>query len=113
MITLTSDAVNRGTYPLLISFTDSNGDETIPTSVTWSLTDQYGNIVNDREDISITPDSSFYIVLTGDDIDIENESSRYLTIDTVYDSTLYGSNLAGREQAKFEIGEWVEPEATS
>ncbi len=111
MSTLSTAATNRGTYPLLLSLTDSNGD-TIETdallSATWSLTDEYGNIINDREDVDLG--DSLYVVLTGDDIDIENSSVRYLTVDATYNSDIYGNGLVSREQAKFLIGDWVEPE---
>jgi len=110
MITLDSDANNRSNYFLKIDFTDSNGDATIPTSAYWALTDSYGNVVNDRENEEIIIDSTVYIVLTADDLDVENESIRYLTIDASYNSDVYGDGLIVREQAKFEIGEWVEPE---
>ena len=110
MITLTTNATNRATYPLQISFTNSNGEATLPTSATWDLSDQYGNIINSREDVPISVAETVIIVLTGDDIDIENESVRYLTVNAEYNSDTYGNFLTSREQAKFEIGEWVEPE---
>jgi hypothetical protein len=116
MSTLSTAATNRATYPVLVTFTDSNGDTVEPTSVvsaTWSLTDEYGNIINNREDIEINLSTSpVYIILSGDDIDIENSSVRYVTVDSIFNSDIYGNGLSNREQAKFLIGDWVEPEDT-
>ena len=50
-------------------FKDKDGDVITPTSITWTLKDEEGNIINSREDEVVTPPaSSVTILLKGDDL---------------------------------------------
>jgi hypothetical protein len=109
MITLTPNAVERSTYPISISFTDENGDPMTPNiGLNWTLTDAEGSVINSRNAVTITPDETVQIVLSGADLAIPDRGGRrrILTIEGTYDSSL-GSGLPIKGQAKFEIEQLV------
>ena len=108
MTTITSPKAESGsTYVLTCAFTDADGTEVTPTTVVWSLTDNNGNIINSRDDVSITPGTSINIVLSGDDLLRSDGTVRKLTIDAVYNSSTYGTDLPLTEQATFYINDFV------
>jgi hypothetical protein len=98
-------ADNGSTYILKVDFTDADGTAVTPNTVVWSLTDVNGNIINGRDDVELTPDTTVYIVMSGDDLLLEDGDERRCTVDAVYNSTTYGNNLPLVEQAIFEIDE--------
>lgn len=61
-------AVEGGSVFVTAAFTDRNGDAVTPDSVTWSLCDDDGNIINSREDESVTPGESVTFLVSGDDL---------------------------------------------
>lgn len=92
--TLSDRATEESTYVVTASFYDENDDPVTPTTVTWTLTDEDGVVINSREDVSITPGTSVDIVLSGDDLTCGNaaHAARILTVDAMYNSDL-GSGL--------------------
>lgn len=110
-IVLPTKANEKSTFIIVVSFKDEDGDAETPTSVTWTLTDSDGNIINSRQDVSIAAASTINVVLSGDDLQIVNENvsspvSRILTIKAVYNSTL-GNDLPLKEQIEFSINNLV------
>lgn len=105
--TVDQAAVEEGTFAVTVSFTDEDGDPVAPnTGLTWSLTkSDRQTIVNAREDVGITPNTSVTIVLTGDDL-VKDAGElvtwRYLVIEGTYNSTL-GSNLPLKDHLRFPI----------
>lgn len=104
---LTSYAVENSTFAIVAAFTDENDDALTPDSITWTLCDTTGAIVNSREDVAIgSPAVSVTIVLSGDDlavIDNSNQSeTRYLEISAVFDSDL-GDDLPLKDRAEFKV----------
>ena len=97
---------NAGSYFITAAFSDDDGAFT-PNTITWSLSDQAGNIINSREDVSITPDTSVIIVLGAADLSVSDGYYRLITIDYVYNSVTYGNNLPDNAQAKFNIGPYI------
>ena len=85
-------ATERGTYVITASFYDESEAAVTPNSVTWTLTDGYGKVVNSRSAVAATPSTSVDIVLSGDDLDLDDGEQRILRVDADYDST-YGSGL--------------------
>ena len=67
---LTLAAVEESSYIVNAAFEDEDGNAKSPDSVTWTLTDKYGTIINSREDVSETPGTSIDMVLYGDDLQI-------------------------------------------
>lgn len=102
--TLTADAIEQSTYVITASFTDEDGAAVTPNAgLKWHLTDKNGTHINSRQDVTITPASTITILLKGADLAIdEDKTTRYLTIEGTYDSSL-GSALPIKEQVQFDI----------
>lgn len=107
--TLSTVAMESSTYVVTMSFTDENGDAVVPNSVTWTLTDEDGTVINDREDVVVAPASSISIVLSGEDLDPGDDLLTFLllTVSAEYDSDL-GVGLPLVEQVRIPI-EGLEP----
>ena len=102
---LTEPAQEEGTYAITFTFTDEDGDPVTPNSATWTLSDFEGNIINSRENVTITAlASSKTIVLSGADLAISDETGvkRTLTVEGLYNSTL-GNNLPFKKEVNFRI----------
>lgn len=87
-------ASELSSYVITINFTDENGKAVIPDSVKWTLTDLVGNIINSREEVSVTAlSASVPIVLSGDDLLVSlnyETEKRMLTVKGTYTSSEYG-----------------------
>lgn len=104
-IFLTKRATEQSTYVITLSYLDSAGSAVTPDSVTWTLTDLDGTVINSREDVAIgSPSTTNDIVLSGDDLQIgtNDNGGRIITIEGVYDSD-EGNNLPLKEVAKFYV----------
>ena len=105
---LTVDAQEKSTYVVNCAFKDEDGQDVIPTSAVWTLTDEDGTIINSREDVVIASlAASVNIVLTGDDLEIDTgfagtAQERTITVEAVYDSDL-GTGLTLKAAARFNI----------
>lgn len=90
--TLTTEAVERSTFVIRASFTDEAGATVAPNSgLTWTLTDVVGNVVNERDAVTIAPATTITIVLHGADLAISEsyrDNRRVLTIEGTYTSSL-------------------------
>lgn len=106
--TLTVMPAEEGTAKVTVTFTDETGASVAPSSVTWTLTDTSGNVINSRQAVSVTAGASVSFALSGDDLAITNNNNtrRVLLIEAVYSSDL-GSNLPLKAQATFTIAELV------
>lgn len=103
MNTELTTAIEKSTYIVASSFFDEAGDAVIPTSITWSLRDENGAIVNNRANITVTPGADINIVLSGNDLIYTNtQSKRVLTIEALYTSTL-GIGLPLKEEFDIPI----------
>ena len=64
-------APEKGTLKVSLAFTDEDGTAVAPETLTWTLTDDAGNVINEREDESISsPEATEILILTGDDLEI-------------------------------------------
>jgi len=99
-------APEQGTYVINAVFTDEDSASVVPDSLTWTLTDNRGTVINSRLDVSATPAASVDILLTGADLDIDDGAERQILIEGTYTSTL-GSGLPIKEQAHFWIDDFV------
>lgn len=106
-----------GTRTVQISFTDEAGVALTPNADTikWTLTNKVSfsdtpTIINAREKISVTSDSTVYITMDSDDLefldDEEGIAFRVLTIEYEYDG-LYGSNLKDKFQYIFALDDLI------
>jgi hypothetical protein len=105
-ITISTKANEESTFALDATFYDEDDLEITPNTVTWTLTDTAGTVINNRTAQSITADTTVTIVLKGDDLALQTgevgSAKRILTIEAVYDSNI-GSNLPLKEAAHFRV----------
>lgn len=106
-ISILSTAANeRSTYVITASFTDEDGDAVTPATMTWTLTDTSGNVINSRQDVSISSlSTSVDVVLSGADLQISGTTptvSRDITFEGTYDSDL-GTGLPLTGSARFTV----------
>ena len=105
-IELTTHAKEQSTYKITAAFTDAESVAVTPNTVTWTLSDKAGTVINSRSDVSATPDTSIDIILSGDDLAFQTDETyvaeRIITIKATYDST-EGSGLPLYEEASFYI----------
>lgn len=109
-VTLDDKAPERGAYAIVHTFLDEDGEPVTPNSgMTWTLTDGLGNVVNAREDVSITAASTITIVLSAKDLAIDSSDASYydvarkVTVEGTYDSTAYGNGLPIKDEVTFSI----------
>lgn len=103
--TLSTKAVEGSTFVITAAFTDEDGVTAAPSSITWTLTDAAGNVINSREDVAVaTPASSIDIVLSGNDLPGVNaaENELRLVIEAVYSSDA-GSDLPLVDEVAFRV----------
>jgi hypothetical protein len=77
----------------------------VPNMLTWTLSDDQGNVINSRKDVPIIPASSVSIVLSGNDlmlIEPFDDYVRILTVNGTY-SSIDGQNLTLAGQYLFGI----------
>lgn len=98
------DTLAGGTAVITIDFYDEDGNAVTPNTATWTLRKaKTGEIINSREDVSISPlDTSVDVVLSGSDL-VEGRSRLYA--DWTYDSAA-GNDLPGRSICEFKIERW-------
>jgi len=99
-------STEESTFVVTVSFFETNGKAVAPKLAQWTLKDEDGAIVNGREAVNIdVPGTTVTIVLTGDDLVLPDTTkpTRYLLIEALYDSVLYGNDLHLREEGKFLI----------
>ena len=104
---LSKKAAEEGTYIITAEFIDDDGDSVAPDTLTWTLTDSSGTVINSRTSVSVSsPTASEDIVLSGDDLALQSGESgdtmRILTIQATYDSDA-GTDLPLNDAAYFYI----------
>ena len=98
-------AVERSTYVVRCDLTDEDGAAVVPTSLTWTLTDRAGGVVNSRQDVPVSaPAARVEIVLSGDDLAPRSDPWRVLTVEAVYTSSL-GQDLPLKAACSFALEE--------
>lgn len=100
-------AKESGTFSIEVSFEDEEGTALTPDTLYWNLVDEDNNIINSRENVELTPDSTVTITLSGDDLPaVENANDTYvhlwLVVHGTYTSDL-GSNLPFQDQVRFSV----------
>lgn len=106
--TIADHLPEKSTAVFTASFKDEDGQATVPTAATWTLSDKAGAIINSRDSVTITSlAESVDIVLSGDDLAISSgfdgrAEERVLTIEGTYTSDL-GSGLPIKAECRFFI----------
>lgn len=102
---LSEPAIERSTYVIALTPKDETATAVTPNigTVTWTLTDYYGNIINSRSNVALASAATMYIVLTDEDLAVVDESPvRRVTIQCEYNSSL-GNNLSLRDEVRFNV----------
>jgi len=84
---------------------DEGGYQTVPVSVTWTLTRSDGTtIINSRENVTASPALVTRILLSGNDLAVfaNDDNLRYLTITATYNST-DGNGLPWKNTISFYV----------
>lgn len=89
----------NGSYVVTAAFTDEDGDAVIPNAITYSLLLNNGQIINSRDEVSVTPASSVEILVYGDDLQYIGDVT--MLIEWTYDSSL-GNNIPGKDEITWE-----------
>ena len=107
---LTTFALEEGTYGVQCQFKDENDNAVTPQTMTWTLSDLDGTIVNSREDeVVANPGSIQTITLSGDDLSLLSTSDcgwRRLLVQITFNSNL-GSGLPLNDSAEFQIDKLI------
>ena len=104
---VSTPAQEGGTYKTIITCKDDDGNAVTPKTLTWTLTDYAGNVINERSNVSETPAASVPIVLSGDDLQVLSSETadtvkRLLTVSITYDSDA-GSDLPQNQAMVFPL----------
>lgn len=107
MAVLTSLALEESTYVITASFTDEDDAAVVPNAdtITWTLTDLDGTVINSRAAVAVTSASTITIVLSGDDLALQasdDSGVRKLLVEAEYNSSI-GSNLPLNDEVQFTI----------
>lgn len=107
-----SVAQENDTFSIIVDFTYSNDSALTPNTLTWTLTDLDGNVINGRSAEDLTPASTITVTLTGDDLGVTStefaESGDFVTrslfLDGTYDDADLGlSDLHISKEVRFSI----------
>ena len=116
---LSAIANERSSYFVTVTLIDEAG-VTVPTnhvtSVTYTLTNSSGDVINGLSKIvpaTVPLTNPFLVILTGNDLQIEGgtDEIRHLTIEAVYDSDL-GTSLHFTDYVTFTLRNLVAIEGT-
>ena len=106
---LEDEATEQGVFGFSVTFTDDDGDAVIPNADTifWTLTNNVGTVINDRDNEAEASAASITIVLSGDDLAIlPGETApvvrRRITVLWEYDSDL-GDDLPGTAEVILKV----------
>jgi hypothetical protein len=105
-VKLAQEAVEKSTFIVPVSFFDEEDGPAAPSSATWTLTDQYGVVVNGRSAVPVQPlAATVNILLTGNDLRMLGEMDsgvRLLLVSATYNSEL-GSDLSLQDEIEFAV----------
>jgi len=100
-------AEEEGSCGIVFSFFDTDGSTPVtPLSpLTWTLTNVKGEVINSRQDVSISPASEVTVVLNGDDLVLPENGivDRVVTIEGTYNSSTLGSGVNLKTKHTFPI----------
>ena len=103
---LVETAVEGSTFVVSAAFYDETDNLVDPTTLTWTLTNEDGERINDREDVAVVgPSSTENIVLSGADL---TGGTQLLILNGTYDS-VNGTDLPLVIVAQFNTDEVVVP----
>lgn len=66
---MNTEVCEGGALKITIEIYDSNGDLVVPSSLKYSVFDEYENVVNDQEDVELSLEGSQSVWLSGADLE--------------------------------------------
>lgn len=99
-------AIEQSSFKVTATFYDESGNAVAPDTMTWTLTDEGGSIVNSRLDVVIAaPQSTENILLSGDDLAVDGNDpvKRIVTFEGTYTSAEFGAGLPLIDESVFTI----------
>ena len=101
-------AIEGSSYKVTATFYDESGNAVAPDTMTWTLTDEDGSVVNAREDVAVTDNpltSSMSILLQGDDLVVDGNDpvKRIVTFEGTYTSADFGAGLPLIDESVFTL----------
>ena len=102
-------AKESGAYLITAVLTDEEGQPAVPETLSWTLTDDNGVVINGRHNVFISPASTIEILLFGDDLVTpeKKEAARVVTIRGSYSSSRGMLPLV--EDARFIVENVLDP----
>jgi len=102
---ITVHAREENSYTVVCTFTDEDDNGCVPNTLTWTLTDMDGNIINGRDAVSESPTATAENILLGptDTTIIAGKTNERLFLAEWTYASDYGTGLYGKEQAIFVI----------
>ena len=89
-----SSVNDKSTKVVTVAFLDEDGNAVVPTGAAWTLTNEGGAIINNRNQEPISPlASSSDVVLSGNDLKWADGRRRYLVVEAVYNGVQNGLTL--------------------
>jgi len=89
LVNVSKSAMRESSFFIKVELKDSAGSSVTPTSLSWTLVNEIGAVVNSKNAQVLTPASAMYILLEGDDLAIQDEDNeseiRYILLTGVYD----------------------------
>ena len=101
-------ANEKGTCIITCAFATDDGTAVTPKTLKWTLVDNLGNVINEREQVEVSSlSTSIDIVLSGDDLSATGSENtkyfkRFLIVEATYNSTS-GSDLPLKDEVLFQI----------
>lgn len=96
----------KSTIKVTCAWKNAAGTAVTPDSATWTLTDEGGDTINSRSEISIAaPSTTNDVVLSGDDLALQSTTEngkRFFMAEAIYDSD-EGNDLPLKDQLTFYV----------
>lgn len=95
-------ARDGNTYVVVVKPQDEDGTAVTPNSMSYTLTNEYGRIVNSKDHVVITPSTEASVVLSAADVKYAEGTRRRVILEGKYNSTL-GSSMDLVDWTEFGI----------
>jgi hypothetical protein len=101
-------AIENSSYLIRLDATDETGQDVIPKTGTWSLTDDAGDVINNRDQVVISSlAATMYVLLTGDDLALSagftgTSELRHFLFEGTYDS-IHGADNPLKDELIFPV----------
>ncbi len=101
-------AREKDTIIIRAAFQDEDDQDVTPSSLSYSLTDRDGTVINSLDAVAVTPSNPYDFILTGDDLQIlagevsQRNAERRLLVSGTYDSNA-GAGLSLNASCAFLV----------